>query len=93
MAAPKKVRLATAVAAAGVIAAWIVTASAQQKLPYSTINHPRFIPAAQVTFLSQNDFVLGITDGKVAKAYPMAILAQHGVVQDHTSKGPIAVTW
>jgi hypothetical protein len=34
-----------------------------------------------------------VVDGKVAKAYPAAILAQHGVVQDRLEAGPIAVTW
>lgn len=92
MTVPQKIGLAAAITTAMVIAAAVVTA-AQQRLPYSTIYHPQFIPASQATFLSRNDFLLGITDGREAKAYPMAILAQHGIVQDHTSKGPIAVTW
>jgi Protein of unknown function (DUF3179) len=37
--------------------------------------------------------LIGVTDGKNAKAYPAAILAQHGVVQDRMADGPIAVTW
>ncbi len=62
-------------------------------LPYVTIDHPQFISASQAIFLGPNDIVLGVTDGKTAKAYPAAILAQHGVVQDSTADGPIAVTW
>jgi hypothetical protein len=31
--------------------------------------------------------------GKVAKAYPAGILAQHGLVEDDSPSGPIAVTW
>ena len=71
-------------------------AKAQAKkppLPYVTIDHPQFIPASQATFLSQNDMLIGVTDDRAAKAYPAAILAQHGVVQDQMADGPIAVTW
>jgi len=62
-------------------------------LPYATIDHPQFVPATQASFLGSKDIVLGVTDGKTAKAYPAAILAQHGVVQDSTADGPIAITW
>lgn len=62
-------------------------------LPYATIDHPHFVPASQASFLGPKDIVLGVTDSKTAKAYPAAILAQHGVVQDSTADGPIAVTW
>ncbi len=62
-------------------------------LPYVTIDHPQFTAASQATFLSPNDILIGVIDGKTAKAYPAAILAQHGVVQDQMADGPIAVTW
>lgn len=62
-------------------------------LPYKAIENPEFIPAGQATFLSGRDRLIGVTDGKIAKAYPAAILAQHGLVQDKLPDGPIAVTW
>jgi hypothetical protein len=65
----------------------------QAELPYTTIVHPQFIPASQATFMSPEDLLIGVTDGKTAKAYPATILAQHGVVQDRMADGPIAVTW
>ena len=68
-------------------------AQVKKSLPYVTIDHPQFIPASQATFLSPHDLLIGVTDGQVAKAYPAAILAQHGVVQDRMADGPIAVTW
>jgi hypothetical protein len=72
--------------------------SAQQKsapkdLPYVTVDHPEFIPAAQATFMGDSDRMIGVMDGKVAKAYAASILSQHGVVQDQLAAGPIAVTW
>ena len=37
--------------------------------------------------------VIGVMEGTVAKAYPAAILSQHGLVEDQSPSGPIAVTW
>jgi len=62
-------------------------------LPYKAIEHAEFIPASQATFMTDRDRLIGVTDGKIAKAYPAGILAQHGLVQDKLAAGPIAVTW
>jgi hypothetical protein len=66
---------------------------ADKKLPYAAVNNPEFISAAAVRFLSDGDRLIGVTGGNVVKAYPAAILAQHGVVLDDLPVGPIAVTW
>jgi hypothetical protein len=66
---------------------------AKPRLPYAAIEHAEFIPASQVTFMTDRDRLIGVTDGKIAKAYPAGILAQHGLVQDRLTAGPIAVTW
>jgi hypothetical protein len=69
-------------------------ALAQQKnVPYKTVDHPQFVPASQASFAGDSDRMIGLMDGEVAKAYLAADLAQHGVVQDRLSSGPIAVTW
>jgi hypothetical protein len=65
----------------------------EKRLPYVTVDHPEFIPAAQAHFVGGTDRLIGVMDGKVAKAYPASILSQHGVVQDRLAAGPIAVTW
>jgi uncharacterized protein DUF3179 len=75
------------------IAIGLPAAHAGKSLPYVTIDHPEFIPASQASFLGDTDRLIGISDGDVVKAYPAAILAQHGVVQDRSPSGPIAVTW
>ncbi len=64
-----------------------------KSLPYVAIEHPEFIPASQAAFMSDRDRLIGVTDGKIAKAYPAGILAQHGLVEDQLAAGPIAVTW
>ena len=63
------------------------------RLPYKAIENPEFIPAKEATFMSDRDRLIGVTEGKTAKAYPAGILAQHGLVQDKLPDGPIAVTW
>ena len=70
-------------------------AMAQKKpsLPYKTVDHPEFVAASQASFVGDSDRLIGVMDGKQAKAYLAADLAQHGVVQDRLSSGPIAVTW
>jgi hypothetical protein len=65
----------------------------EPRLPYSAIHDPQFIPASSATFLRDPDRVIGITAGTVAKAFPAAILSQHGLVEDQSPSGPIAVTW
>jgi Protein of unknown function (DUF3179) len=71
------------------------TAAAFQKpnLPYKSIDDPEFIPASAAGFLGADDRLIGIVSGSAVKAYPAAILAQHGVVLDQLPDGPIAVTW
>jgi CTP:molybdopterin cytidylyltransferase MocA len=65
----------------------------QPKLPYKSIDDPEFLAASAAGFLSDGDRLIGIASGPSVKAYPAAILAQHGVVLDQMPDGPIAVTW
>jgi hypothetical protein len=64
-----------------------------QDLPYAAVHNPEFISAAAATFMKSDDRVIGLMSGKTAKAYPAGILAQHGLVEDDSPRGPIAVTW
>jgi Protein of unknown function (DUF3179) len=64
-----------------------------QELPYRAVHDPQFISAHAATFLHDGDRVIGVLEGKTAKAFPAAILAQHGLVEDRSPAGPIAVTW
>jgi len=75
------------------IGAPALTLQAAENLPYVSIDNPAFIPASAAAFLGDRDRLIGLTSGNVVKAYPAAILAQHGVVLDQMPDGPIAVTW
>jgi len=50
-------------------------------------------PSKTASQQNRNYGLIGLTGGNVVKAYPAAILAQHGVVLDDLPIGPIAVTW
>ena len=67
--------------------------STPKNLPYVAVHNPEFIPAAAATFMGAEDRVIGVMSGATAKAYPAGILAQHGLVEDDSPSGPIAVTW
>ncbi len=64
-----------------------------QNLPYAAVHDPQFISAADATFMHDEDRLIGVTIGKIAKAYPAGILSQHGLVEDQSPTGPIAITW
>jgi Protein of unknown function (DUF3179) len=51
---------------------------APPSLPYTAVHDLQFIPASSAKFLHDPDRVIGISAGAVAKAYPAAILSQHG---------------
>jgi hypothetical protein len=71
----------------------IAFAQESKPLPYVAVHNPEFISAPAATFMNADDRVIGLMSGKTAKAYPAGILAQHGLVQDDSPSGPIAVTW
>ena len=62
-------------------------------MPYTAIHQPEFVAASAATFLQDDDIMLGVVSGKVAKAFPAADLSQHGAVFDTLPDGPISVTW
>ena len=62
-------------------------------LPYTAVHDPQFISAADATFMHADDRLIGVIDGATAKAYPAGILSQHGLVEDRSQAGPIAITW
>ena len=89
-----------AIMAASVVAATFLAngmsasqTQAPASLPYAAVHDPQFISAGDATFMNDEDRVIGLMSGKTAKAYPAGILSQHGLVQDRSPKGPIAITW
>jgi hypothetical protein len=58
-----------------------------------SIDEPRFISADAASFLAPGDRVLGVHRNGVAKAYPVAILNWHEIVNDRFAGEPITVTY
>jgi hypothetical protein len=67
--------------------------TASGMLPYVAVHQPEFVTAKDAVFLQDDDILLGVASGNVAKAYPAADLAQHGAVSDRVPDGAISVTW
>ncbi len=59
------------------------------------IDDPQFVSAKEAkAFMHPNEPVLGLYDGKVAKAYSLWHLDRHEIVNDSLpGLGPVAVTW
>jgi len=66
---------------------------APPSLPYAAVHDPQFMRASDATFMNDEDRVIGVMSGKTAKAFPAGILSQHGLVDDQSPNGPIAITW
>lgn len=57
------------------------------------IDNPHFVAAGAVDFLQDNDIVIGLVRGIVARAYPTRILVWHEVVNDTVAGDAVAVTY
>ena len=57
------------------------------------LDRPRFVAAAAADFLGDDDRVLGLLHNGRAKAYPIAILNWHEVVNDRFGSRPVAITY
>jgi len=57
------------------------------------IDEPVFVTAAEATFMRDDEPVIGVADGEVAKAYSTWLLNGHEIVNDAIGSRSIAVTW
>jgi len=80
-------------AIATIVSAATIAFAQAPSLPYAAVHNPEFLSAAAATFMNADDRVIGLMSGGTAKAYPAGILAQHGLVEDDSPSGPIAITW
>lgn len=57
------------------------------------IDEPRFIPADEATFLSDEDVVFGLVHAGEVRAYPQLVLVWHEIVNDRFHDGPLSITY
>ena len=57
------------------------------------INEPNFLPVGEIDFLVDTNLVLGIKVNDEIKAYPLAILNWHEIVNDEIGGLPVALTY
>ena len=81
------------IAAGVLLTGALAAAQTPQNLPYAAVHDPQFISAVDAAFMHDEDRLIGVMSGNVAKAYPAGILSQHGLVEDQSPSGPIAITW
>ncbi len=58
-----------------------------------SIDDPKFVRAADASFMQDGDIVIGLSHGGVTKAYPLKILVWHEIVNDEIAGMPVAVTY
>ena len=64
-----------------------------QKDGIPSLDHPKFVKAAEATFLKDNDRVLALKRNGIAKAYPLRILNWHEIVNDYFGNEGITITY
>ncbi len=58
------------------------------------IDNPKYVSVAEADrFMRPDEFILGITHGKTARAYSTWQLNHHEIVNDSLGSLPLAVTW
>jgi hypothetical protein len=69
----------------------IVTVLPKDAIP--AILKPTFGDSKSAAWLSGRDLVVGVEFGGDSRAYPVATLSRHEIVNDTVAGQPIAVTW
>ncbi len=70
----------------------VITVLPRDAIP--AIDKPNFVPVSEaMSFMREEEQVLGLAEGKEAKAYSTWLLNHHEIVNDTLGGKPVAVTW
>lgn len=58
-----------------------------------SIDNPKFIPASEATFVSDDEIVVGLRINGETKAYSLSILVWHEIINDYLGDTPVSVTY
>jgi hypothetical protein len=65
----------------------------QTVVEYEPMREPQFVPASGSSFLKDEDYVMGVSENGVSKAYRTDIIAWHHIIHDQLGRMPILATW
>lgn len=65
----------------------------RQMAKFKTIDSPKLVPAAEASFLRDDDYVLAVSVGGESRAYPTRYLWWHHGINDRIGDIPFAVTY
>jgi hypothetical protein len=67
----------------------------RDRIPYVVLDDPAFVPAAQATYLADDELVLGVSVGGDTRAYPIRLMDWHHIANDTigATRAPIAVVY
>jgi Protein of unknown function (DUF3179) len=71
----------------------IVSLLPKDAVPAIRDSTPLLVPAAAVRVVRESDPVLGVVIGEESRAYPIAFLSWHEIVNDVVGGVPVAATW
>lgn len=57
------------------------------------LSEPKYVTAAKADFMRDDEQVLGVFLGGVARAYPIRILSWHELVNDRFGNLPVLASW
>lgn len=58
-----------------------------------SLSNPKMVAAVEATYLRSSDRVIGVVSDRESRAYPLAILNYHEIINDRIGELPIAVTY
>lgn len=70
-----------------------ITAGGPPKDGIPALSNPAYVAASAANFMRDDEQVLGVFSGGIAKAYPTRILSWHELVNDHFRDLPVLVSW
>lgn len=60
---------------------------------FQVLDNPRFVPAAQATWLNPDEIIIGVNHKGENRAYPLRQIAYHHIVNDTIAGDPYLVTY
>lgn len=67
--------------------------SYSRRTPFVPLDNPALLTAEQATYLSDEEFIMGLEWAGQARAYPIQMLRYHHIVNDTVAGQPILITF